>query len=52
MLSEDEVAVEEELQDSYIEEETDEDYIMDDDENDVYDNDLASENIEEDEDLD
>ena len=61
ILSEDEVAVQDELKDGYIEQESDNDYVMDDDEddfeetdideNDFYGNDLANENIENDEDL-
>ena len=59
LLSEDEVAVEEELENGYIEQEADEDYVMEDDEedfieseeNDIYGNDLADENIENDEDI-
>ena len=63
ILSEDEVAVEEELENGYIEQEADDDYVMEDDEedfianeetmdeNEIYGNDLANENIENDEDI-
>ena len=60
ILAEDEVAVQEELENGYIEHEADDDYTMDDDEDDfedefddsdIYGNDLANENIENDEDI-
>ena len=56
ILSEEEIAIEEELENGYIEEDAEEGLAMTDDEtdfdeNDIYDNDLANENIEEDQDI-
>ena len=50
LLNEEEVAVDSELESNYVEE-TDEKYVMSDDEDSVYDNDLADDNIENDEDI-